>query len=92
MSILGYSAAYFLPQYWSETPLYGEKISPLLDYVLSADYQHTEKLASAFYDIENSVPYHKNAPQGSALVRREYIAKAVALGARVCEMKEIQKK
>ena len=53
MSILGYSSAYFLPQYWANTPLYGEKIIPLLDYVLSTDYQHTDKLASAFYDIES---------------------------------------
>lgn len=53
MSILGYSTAYFLPQYWANTPLYGEKIIPLLDYVLSTDYQYTEKLASAFYDIES---------------------------------------
>lgn len=53
MSILGYSSAYFLPQYWVNTPLYGEKIIPLLDYVLSTDYQHTDKLASAFYDIES---------------------------------------
>ena len=27
MSILGYSSAYFLPQYWANTPLYGEKIN-----------------------------------------------------------------
>lgn len=53
MSILGYSSAYFLPQYWVNTPLYGEKVIPLLDYVLSTDYQHTDKLASAFYDIES---------------------------------------
>lgn len=53
MSILGYSSAYFLPQYWAGTPLYGEKIIPLLDYVLSTDYAHTDKLASAFYDIES---------------------------------------
>lgn len=53
MSILGYSASYFLPQYWANTPLYGEKIIPLLDYVLSTDYQNTDKLASAFYDIES---------------------------------------
>ena len=53
MSILGYSAAYFLPQYWVNTPLYGEKIIPLLDYILSTDYVHTDKLATAFYDIES---------------------------------------
>ena len=53
MSILGYSAAYFLPQYWDNTPLYGEKLIPLLDYVLSTDYEKTELLASAFYNIES---------------------------------------
>lgn len=53
MSILGYSTAYFLPKYWVNTPLYGEKIIPLLDYVLSTDYQHTDKLATAFYNISS---------------------------------------
>ena len=53
MSILGYSTSYFLPQYWVNTPLYGEKIIPLLDYILSTDYQYTDKLASSFYDIES---------------------------------------
>ena len=53
MSILGYSAAYFLPQYWVNTPLYGEKIIPLLDYILSSDYAHADKLATAFYSIES---------------------------------------
>lgn len=62
MSILGYSAAYFLPQYWSETLFYGEKIIPLLDYILSSDYQHTDKLASAFYDIENKYRNTGNLP------------------------------
>ena len=53
MSILGYSASYFLPQYWVNTPFYGEKIIPLLDYVLSTDYEKTELLATAFYNIES---------------------------------------
>lgn len=51
MSILGYSTAYFLPRYWVNTPLYGEKIIPLLDYILSTDYTHTDLLATAFYSI-----------------------------------------
>lgn len=59
MSILGYSAAYFLPEYWSNTPLYGEKIIPLLDYILSTDFVQSDKLASAFYMIENK---YKNTP------------------------------
>ena len=53
MSILGYSAAYFFPEYWSSTPLYGEKIIPLIDYILSADFAQADKLANAFYMMEN---------------------------------------
>lgn len=53
MSILGYSASYFLPEYWSGTPFYGEKLIPLLDYVLSTDYSKTAELASAFYNMQN---------------------------------------
>lgn len=53
MSILGYSASYFLPEYWGSTPLYGEKIIPLIDYILSTDFSQADKLANAFYTIEN---------------------------------------
>ena len=53
MSILGYSSSYFLPQYWANTPLYGEKLLPLIDYILSNDYEYSESLAQAFYNIEN---------------------------------------
>ncbi len=53
MSILGYSASYFLPQYWAGTPFYGEKLIPLLDYILSTDYTKTDQLATAFYNIES---------------------------------------
>ena len=53
MSILGYSSSYFLPKYWANTPFYGEKLIPLLDYILSTDYVHTEQLATAFYNIES---------------------------------------
>ena len=62
MSILGYSASYFLPQYWVNTPLYGEKIIPLLDYVLSADYEKTELLATAFYNIESKYKNTSDLP------------------------------
>ena len=62
MSILGYSSAYFLPQYWVNTPLYGEKIIPLLDYILSTDYAYTEKLATAFYSIENKYKNSADLP------------------------------
>lgn len=53
MSILGYSSSYFLPEYWSSTPLYGEKIIPLIDYILSTDFVQADKLANAFYVMEN---------------------------------------
>ena len=62
MSILGYSSAYFLPQYWVNTPLYGEKIIPLLDYILSTDYTHTDKLATAFYSVENKYKNSADLP------------------------------
>ena len=52
MSILGYSASYFLPEYWGSTPLYGEKIIPLIDYILSTEFSQVDKLANAFYNIE----------------------------------------
>lgn len=53
MSILGYSSSYFLPEYWAGTPLYGEKIIPLLDYILSTDFIDSDKIAGAFYNIAN---------------------------------------
>ena len=62
MSILGYSAAYFLPQYWANTPLYGEKIIPLLDYILSTDYANTDMLATAFYNIESKYTNSTDEP------------------------------
>ena len=62
MSILGYSASYFLPEYWSNTPFYGEKIIPLLDYILSSDFSQADKLANAFYLIENKYKDTANLP------------------------------
>ena len=62
MSILGYSSSYFLPQYWSETPLYGEKIIPLIDYILSTDFVGADKLANAFYNMENKYKNTGNLP------------------------------
>lgn len=63
MSILGYSTAYFLPQYWANTPLYGEKIIPLLDYILSTDYVNTDKLATSFYSIESKYTNTTDLPK-----------------------------
>lgn len=62
MSMLGYSASYFLPSYWSTTPLYGEKIIPLLDYIMSNDYEYSEQLSQAFYDIENKYKNVQDLP------------------------------
>ena len=62
MSILGYSSSYFLPEYWAASPLYGEKIIPLIDYILSTDYTETDKLATAFYNLENKYKNTANLP------------------------------
>ena len=62
MSILGYSSSYFLPEYWANTPLYGEKLLPLIDYILSNDYEYSESLAQAFYDIENKYKNVQDLP------------------------------
>ena len=62
MSILGYSSAYFLSQYEANTPLYGEKIVPLLDYVLSTDYANTELLATSFYAIQDKYKNSADLP------------------------------
>lgn len=62
MSILGYSASYFLPEYWASTPLYGEKIIPLIDYILSTDFAQAEKLANAFYVMADKYKNTANLP------------------------------
>lgn len=51
--MLGHSVSYYLPKYWAQTPLYSEKIIPLLDNLLSVDSPIAEKLALAYYDIIN---------------------------------------
>lgn len=62
MSILGYSTSYFLPEYWGSTPLYGEKIIPLLDYILSTEYVEADKLANAFYMMTDKYKNTANLP------------------------------
>ena len=62
MSILGYSASYFLPEYWASTPFYGEKIIPLIDYILSTDFEQAEKLATAFYAMTDKYKNTSNLP------------------------------
>ena len=51
--MLGHSVSYYLPREWAKTPLYAEKIIPLLDHMLSVDSPYADKLAYAFYDIWN---------------------------------------
>jgi hypothetical protein len=51
--VLGYSTSYFLGNKWSESPLYAEKIIPLLDTVLSNNYQYSDKMSSAFFELIN---------------------------------------
>lgn len=51
--MLGHSVSYYLPKYWATTPLYSEKIIPLLDHMLSVGSPDADKLALAYYDIWN---------------------------------------
>lgn len=51
--MLGHSVSYYLPREWAKTPLYAEKIIPLLDHMLSVDSPYADKLAYAYYDIWN---------------------------------------
>jgi hypothetical protein len=51
--MLGHSVSYYLPKFWATTPLYAEKIIPLLDHFLSVDSPIADKLALAYYDIWN---------------------------------------
>lgn len=45
--------SHYLGSYWRSTPLYAEKIVPLLDYCLSNNYVFTDKMSSAFYELIN---------------------------------------
>ena len=51
--MLGHSVSYYLPKYWAQTPLYSEKIIPLLDHLLSVESPYADKLALAYFDIWN---------------------------------------
>jgi hypothetical protein len=51
--VLGHSVSYYLPSFWATTPLYAEKIIPLLDTYLSVGSPYANKLALAYYDIWN---------------------------------------
>ena len=45
--------SHYLGSYWRNTPLYAEKIVPLLDYCLSNNYIFTEKMSGAFDELIN---------------------------------------
>ena len=49
--MLDYSVSHYLGSYWKDTPLYAEKLVPLLDYVLSNNYVFNEKMSQAFYEL-----------------------------------------
>lgn len=51
--MLGHSVSYYLGNNWAQTPLYAEKLVPLLDHLLSVESPYADKLALAYYDIWN---------------------------------------
>lgn len=51
--MLDRSVSYFLSNYWRNTPLYAEKIIPLLDTCLSNNFVLSDKIAGAFYELIN---------------------------------------
>jgi len=51
--VLGHSVSYFLSQYWRNTPLYAEKLIPLLDTCLSNNFVYSDKVSGAFYELIN---------------------------------------
>lgn len=51
--MLRHSVSYYLPSFWATTPLYAEKVIPLLDTYLSVNSPRADKLALAYYDIIN---------------------------------------
>lgn len=51
--MLDRSVSYFLSEYWRNTPLYAEKLIPLLDTCLSSNFVLSDKVAKAFYELIN---------------------------------------
>lgn len=60
--MLDYSVSYFLGDYWSHTPLYSEKIIPLLDYLLNNGYEHSNQLASCYFELINKYQNPQDLP------------------------------
>lgn len=65
------SVAQFLGSYWRNTPLYSEKLIPLLDYCLSNNYVFTDKMSSAFYELINKYQHTTELPADNL---REFIS------------------
>lgn len=51
--MLDRSVSYFLSNQWRNTPLYAEKLIPLLDTCLSSNFVLSDKVADAFYELSN---------------------------------------
>ena len=51
--MLGYSVAQYLSRFQIQTPLWGQKLIPLLDYTFSNNYKDNKELSSPFYQIVN---------------------------------------
>lgn len=68
--MLGYSVSYFLGEYWSQQPLYAEKLIPLLDYILNNSFTDNDKMSSAFYELINKYQNTADLPVESI---KEYV-------------------
>jgi len=56
------SVSYFLSEYWRNTPLYAEKLIPLLDTCLSSNFVLSDKVANAFYELANKYQHTDELP------------------------------
>ena len=63
--MLGYSVSYFLGKEWRNTPLYAQKIIPVLDYLLSNNFTYNDKLSGAFYELVNKYQNPSDLPTES---------------------------
>lgn len=60
--MLDYSVSHYLGSYWKDTPLYAEKIVPLLDYCLSNNYMFNTKMSQAFYELTDKYQHTSELP------------------------------
>ena len=66
--MLGHSVAYYFPEFWATTPLYAEKIIPLLDHMLSVSSPQANRLALLYFDVFQK--YKNPSDMTDASVRR----------------------